>query len=89
MSAYYVYIVACNDSTLYVGSTTNIARRVLEHNESPLGAHYTKSRRPVHLVYSEQYENRSYAQKREYAIKSLTRNEKQALIATNPQNAVG
>ena len=76
-----VYILKCNDSTLYVGVTTNIARRILEHNTcNNKGAKYTRSRRPVKLVYSEPQPTRSDACKREAALKKLTRAQKQALI---------
>lgn len=78
---YYVYIVKCVDGTLYTGITTALARRVEEHNSSPKGAKYTKNRRPVTLVYSEEHIDRSAASKREYKIKNkMTRVEKLALI---------
>jgi putative endonuclease len=79
--AYSVYILACSDATLYTGITTDLQRRVAEHNSSSKGAKYTKIRRPVTLVYSEEFEDRSSASKREYAIKQLSRKEKLALIA--------
>lgn len=78
--SYYVYILKCSDTTLYTGITTDITRRVQEHNSSEKGAKYTKLRRPVELVYSEEAEDRSSASKREYAIKKLTRSEKLELI---------
>ena len=71
---YFVYILRCSDDTLYTGITTELQRRVDEHNHSDKGAKYTKIRRPVTLVYSEVYEDRSSASKREYAIKKLSRN---------------
>jgi len=77
---YYVYILRCSDDTLYTGITTDIQRRVKEHNNSQKAAKYTKVRRPVILVYEETYEDRSSASKREYAIKQLTREEKLLLI---------
>lgn len=80
MMAYFVYILRCNDDTLYTGITTDITRRLDEHNNSVKGAKYTKLRRPVSLVYSEELENRSTASKREYALKKLTREEKLKLI---------
>jgi putative endonuclease len=73
---YLTYILECADGTLYVGVTTDIERRVEEHNTSDKGAKYTKARRPVVLKYIEEFENRSEAQKREYELKSLTRAEK-------------
>ena len=78
--AYFVYILQCADDTLYTGITTDIERRVEEHNSSDKGAKYTKLRRPVALVYSEESEDRSSASKREYAIKKLTRAQKLELI---------
>lgn len=78
---YFIYILKCSDDTLYTGITTDIKRRVYEHNNSDKGAKYTKLRRPVELVYSEESENRSSASKREYAIKKLSRIEKLELIS--------
>jgi len=79
--AWHVYIVQCSDDSLYTGISTDIARRILEHNNSKKGAKYTKTRRPVNLVYSEQHTDRSEASKREYYIKKLTRKDKLNLIA--------
>lgn len=79
---YFVYILQCNDGTLYAGSTTDIARRVEEHNNSKKGASYTKSRRPVTLLYSESCDSQSHAQKREYEIKQLSRVQKLELVAS-------
>jgi len=80
---YYVYIVECADKTLYTGIATELARRVEEHNSSEKGAKYTRVRRPVTLVYSEKYPNRSEASKREYEIKKkMTRVQKLKLIAS-------
>ena len=67
--SYYVYIVRCSDNSLYTGITTDINRRIHEHNETKKGAKYTKSRRPVSLVYSALIGDRSSAQKEEYRIK--------------------
>jgi len=78
--SYFVYIVECSDKTLYTGIATDIKRRVDEHNLSDKGAKYTKVRRPVSLVYSEEFEDRSSASKREYAIKKLSRKKKLELI---------
>ncbi len=73
---WHMYVVRCDDGTLYTGVTTDITRRVNEHNASPRGAKYTKSRRPVTLVYSKAYPNKSLAMKAEYRFKQLTRAEK-------------
>jgi len=78
---YYVYMVQCADNTLYTGIATELGRRVKEHNESDKGAKYTRVRRPVHLVYSESYPDRSSASKREYQIKKkMNRVEKLEMI---------
>ncbi len=83
---WYVYIVRCADKTLYTGITTDIARRVREHNTKMLGATYTKAKRPVTLVYHEPATNRSEALKREAAIKTLSKQQKELLIsAFSPQ----
>ena len=73
---WYVYIVRCSDNSLYTGITVDIDRRILEHNTSNKGAKYTRSRRPVKLVHTETYDNRSTPSKRESAIKKLNRSEK-------------
>jgi len=78
---YYVYVLRCFDTTLYTGITTDIIRRVKEHNgELPNGARYTQGRRPVRLVYSSGHTNRSEASKEESRIKKLSRFKKQQLI---------
>lgn len=77
---YHVYILKCADKTLYTGITVDLERRINEHNGSNLGARYTKARRPVRLVYSKKFRNRSLASKEENRIKKLTREEKQVLI---------
>lgn len=79
MKTWYVYILRCNDGTLYTGSTDDVQRRLAVHN-SGKGAKYTRSRTPVALVYSEVCESYSAALKREYAIKQLTRQQKLELI---------
>jgi putative endonuclease len=77
-----VYILRCADDSLYTGITTDLERRVSEHNgNSPgAGARFTRSRQPVTLVYSETASNRSEASKREMAIKALSREQKLALL---------
>ena len=77
---FYVYILECQDNTLYTGYTVDIKDRVKTHNEG-LGAKYTRGRLPVKLVYQEVLESKSEAMKREYAIKALSRLKKLALIA--------
>jgi putative endonuclease len=80
-SAWYVYILRCADDTLYTGITTNLERRVDEHNSAKAGAKYTRSRRPVEIVYHETVNDRSQALKREYQIKRLSLQGKRSLIA--------
>jgi len=74
-----VYILECNDKSLYTGITNDLERRLGEHGKGT-GAKYTKTRRPVRLRYTEAYGTKSDALKREAAIKSLTRTNKLALI---------
>ena len=80
MSDAYVYIAECSDGTYYTGWTTDIGRRLKAHNEGAAGAKYTRSRRPVHLVYQERCATKVEALRREYAIKGLTRAGKEALV---------
>ncbi len=77
---FYVYLLRCNDDTLYCGYTTDIAKRLQAHNNGE-GAKYTRSRRPVTLVYSEEFSAKTEALKRECAIKKLTRRQKLELIS--------
>ncbi|WP_408955272.1 GIY-YIG nuclease family protein [Natroniella sp. ANB-PHB2] len=76
---HYVYIVQCSDDTLYTGYTTDVKRRIKEHNQGR-GAKYTRGRGPVRLCHTEEYTTRSQAQRREYVIKQLTRQQKLKLI---------
>ena len=76
---WHVYIIECRDKTLYTGITTDISRRLKEHNTKK-GAFYTKNKTPVELVYLEAVPNQSQARKREAQIKRLERVEKLALI---------
>ncbi len=81
---WFVYVLRCADSTLYTGITTDTARRVQEHNAgAPLGARYTRSRRPVTLVYVESVSSRTLAAQRELAIKKLDRRRKLELCAVH------
>ncbi len=85
--SWYLYILACADNTLYTGITTDLARRIQEHNAKK-GAFYTQNKTPVELVYQEAMSDQSAARKREAAIKQLTRKEKLELIGgtTKPQD---
>lgn len=78
---WYTYIVRCADNTLYTGITTDLKRRVSEHNSGNNGARYTRGRRPVELVYNESFFSRSKASKREVAIKKMRVDEKQSLLS--------
>jgi len=73
------YILTCSDGTLYCGYSNDVSKRVETHNNGK-GAKYTKTRRPVKLVYTEDFDTKSEAMKREYQIKQLTRKEKLKLI---------
>jgi putative endonuclease len=75
----FVYIVRCADGTLYTGWTTDVTRRVAQHNAGR-GARYTRMRRPVVLVYREDVPDRSTAMRREVAIKKLDRERKERLV---------
>jgi len=81
---WYVYILRCADNSLYTGVTTDVNKRLDEHNGiTKNGAKYTVSRRPVILAYQESVDSRSVACKREYMIKSLSKSEKETLILSN------
>ena len=77
---YYLYIVKCSDKTLYSGITTDLVRRIKEHNTGKLGAKYTRTRRPVKLVFSRRFKNRSNASKEEVRVKKLSRRVKLQII---------
>jgi len=77
-----VYVVVCFDNSFYCGITTDIERRIKQHNgELSGGAKYTRGRRPCRLVYKEKAENRSSASKKEYWFKKLSRREKEKYIS--------
>lgn len=77
---YFVYILECADQTLYTGITTDVERRLNEH-KNKTGAHYTSAKGAVKIVYTEELPDRSSASKREYEIKSFSREKKLAFIA--------
>ena len=79
---HYCYLVWCSDNTLYCGYSNDIEKRIKTHNAGE-GAKYTKTRRPVVMVYSEAFDTKSEAMKREYQIKQLTRKQKFQLILKN------
>ena len=76
----YVYIVECKDGTYYTGWTNNLDKRLKAHNDGK-GAKYTRARRPVSLVYHEEFRTKEEAMRREYAMKRMTRHEKNKLIS--------
>ena len=76
---YYVYILECKDGTLYTGITTDVERRFKEHSLGKGGA-YTRSKKAKKILYTEKLKTRSRALKREFEIKSLSRNKKLALV---------
>jgi len=78
---YYLYILQCVDGTLYTGITVDLTRRIEEHNFSRRGSKYTAARRPVKLIYSEKFRDRSTAAKEEWRIKRLSRQEKMCIVS--------
>lgn len=82
---YYVYMLLCNDRTFYTGTSNNVEKRVAIHNAGK-GAKYTKIRRPVKLMYSEELADKSAALKREIAIKKLSRQQKVTLLESHGIN---
>jgi len=85
---WFLYIVECADSSYYTGITTNIDRRIEEHNAGK-GAKYTQGRAPVQLAYTETFEDRSSASKREYEVKSFSKVQKKNLIELVNKRAMG
>jgi putative endonuclease len=77
---FYCYILECSDGTYYTGWSMDPERRLIQHNRG-IGAHYTRSRRPLRLVYVEKLPDKGAALKRERAIKALSRPQKQKLIS--------
>lgn len=79
MGGHHVYVLACADGSYYTGYTTDVERRVAEHNEGE-GARYTRGRTPVELEHVETYDSRSAALQREHEVKTLSHEEKAALV---------
>lgn len=82
---HYFYVLLCKDDTFYGGYTTDLARRLNEHNQG-IGAKYTKlsKRRPLQMIHAECFSTRSEAQKAEYAFKQLTRRQKETYLRIHP-----
>lgn len=87
--AWFVYIIRAADDTLYTGVTTDVARRLREHLGGGRGSRYLRGRQPLEVVYTERQADRGSAQRREWEIKKLTREEKLALIARSGENRQG
>lgn len=83
MTTWYLYILELNNGSLYTGITVDLARRIRQHNDGK-ASRCTRVRRPVKLVYSQEFPDRSKASKEEYRIKKLTRIQKLALISEHP-----
>jgi len=77
---WFTYMVRCNDNSLYTGVTTDLTRRVNEHNSKSKGAKYTRNKQPVVLVYHKAQDNRANACKYEYTLKKLPKNKKEQLV---------
>lgn len=75
----WVYLARCSDGSLYCGATTDLEKRIRKHNTGK-GAKYTKTRRPVELVWSREFATYSDALKEEYRIKHLTKRQKESLL---------
>jgi putative endonuclease len=83
MKFYYVYILRCSDDSLYVGVTSDVERRVMEHNSGKYPEAYTYSRKPVELVFYQEFTEPNQAIEFEKKIKKWSRMKKQALINDN------
>ncbi len=81
MDKWFMYVVRCSDGSLYAGVTKNLKRRILEHNYGTRGAKYTRSRRPVEVVYEEECSDHSDALKKEWAFKRLSKARKERRVA--------
>lgn len=85
MDNHYVYVARCSDDTLYTGYTTDLKRRIRQHNNGN-GAKYTRSRTPVTLVHAEIFDNKSSAMSREYEFKQLSKNDKESQVGTEGEH---
>ncbi len=83
MPKYYAYLARCKDNSLYAGYTNDLKKREATHNEGK-GAHYTRIRRPIKIVYYEKFATKSAAMKYEYQLKHLRKNDKESLISSAP-----
>ncbi len=78
---WFVYFLRCKDNSLYAGITTDVVRRLHQHNHTKLGAKYTRARRPVTLVFTEMTPDKSSASKREYQLRKLSKPQKEHLVS--------
>ena len=83
MDKWHMYVVRCSDGSLYAGIAKNLRKRILEHNYGMKGAKYTRSRRPVEVVYKEECKTHSEALKREWAFKKLSKRKKEQIVSGN------
>ncbi|MFB9805545.1 GIY-YIG nuclease family protein [Haladaptatus pallidirubidus] len=79
MTTHWVYVIECNDGSFYTGYTTDVERRVAEHDTGE-GAKYTRGRTPVELIHTERFDSKSAAMSREYEIKQLSRAQKEKVV---------
>jgi putative endonuclease len=86
VSVHWVYIIECADGSFYTGYTTDVERRVREHDRGE-GAKYTRGRTPVELVHRERFDSKSAAMSREHEIKQLSRTEKEQLVGDGTRTA--
>lgn len=82
--SFYFYVLHCKDGSFYAGYTTDLSRRLQEHNDG-IGAKYTRPtyRRPLHMIHAESFSTKSLAMKAEYAFKQLTRPQKEQYLITH------
>lgn len=80
---YFIYLLRCSDNSLYCGQTKDLERRIKEHNSPDSKSKYTRTRRPVKLIYFEKYKTLNEVLKREFEIKKMRKKEKEALIRKN------
>lgn len=83
MNSYFVYIVQCSDGSYYTGVTNNVERRLYEHQEGLINGCYTHNKRPVKLMFVQEFSDIAETINREKQIKGWTRRKKEALIAGN------
>lgn len=85
MTVHWTYVVECSDGSFYTGYTTDLERRVREHDRGE-GAKYTRGRTPVELVHAEEFDSKSAAMSREYEIKQLSRIQKERLVGEDRES---